>query len=302
MSNSFTCQGRFVDEETLVWLRSWIDSHTTWSRFHLAKELCKLWNWSTPNGQSKDFAARTFLRKLFERGLITLPPLRTCNQRKNGFVAPIATLTDVSSFVSSPASSIETPLTTLFPLSFVIPRGHSDEARRFDHYLASHHYLGFRRAVGENMKYLVRDRHGRDLACVLFGSAAWKTKPRDEFIGWNSETRARNLLWITNNTRFLILPWVRVPHLASHVLGRILRRIRNDWQAQYGHPVHLLETFVEQGRFVGTCYKAANWIYIGSTTGRSRQDRYRTLAVPIKDIYLYPLIPRFKEALLNENG
>lgn len=152
------------------------------------------------------------------------------------------------------------------------------------------------------MKYLVRDRHGRDLACVLFGSAAWKTKPRDEFIGWSRETRARNLLWITNNTRFLILPWVRVPHLASHVLGRISRRIRTDWRAKYGHPVYLLETFVEQGRFLGTCYKAANWIFVGSTTGRSRQDRYNTLAVPVKDIYLYPLIPHFKEAFLNENG
>lgn len=152
------------------------------------------------------------------------------------------------------------------------------------------------------MKYLVRDRHGRDLACVLFGSAAWKTKPRDEFIGWSQETRSRNLLWITNNTRFLILPWVRVPHLASHVLGRIIRRIRADWNTKYGHPVHLLETFVERDRFLGTCYKAANWKHVGSTTGRSRQDRHTTLNVPVKDIYLYPLIPHFKEALLNENG
>jgi len=152
------------------------------------------------------------------------------------------------------------------------------------------------------MKYLVQDRDGRDLACLLFGSAAWKTRPRDELIGWNHETRSRNLLWITNNTRFLILPWVRVPHLASHVLGRIIRRIRADWNAKYGHPVHLLETFVERERFIGTCYKAANWIYVGSTKGRGRQDRYTTLKVPIKDIYLYPLISHFKEALLNENG
>ena len=152
------------------------------------------------------------------------------------------------------------------------------------------------------MKYLVRDRHGRDLACLLFGSAAWKTKPRDQFIGWSHEARARNLLWITNNTRFLILPWVRVPHLASHVLGRIIRRLRTDWQVKYGHPVHLVETFVERDRFVGTCYKAANWICVGSTKGRSRQDRYNTLVLPVKDIYLYPLIAHFREALSNENG
>jgi len=109
-------------------------------------------------------------------------------------------------------------------------------------------------------------------------------------------------LWITNNTRFLILPWVRVPHLASHVLGRIIRRIRTDWQAKYGHPVYLVETFVERDKFVGTCYKAANWRCVGNTKGRSRQDRYNTLTLPVKDIYLYPLTAHFREALCNENG
>lgn len=298
MSNSFICQGRIVDEDSLIWLRSWIDAHPHWSRFRLAKELCALWNWTTPTGQLKDFAARTFLRKLLERDLIALPPIRTSKQRKGGFAAPVKT---ASTAISQPAS-IDASLSSLLPLSFIIPSGRSEEELRFHHYLAHHHYLGFHRTVGENMKYLVKDRNGRDLACVLFGSAAWKTKPRDEFIGWSHETRARKLLWITNNTRFLILPWVRVPHLASHVLGRIIRRIRTDWQAKYGHPVHLLETFVERDRFVGTCYKAANWMYVGSTKGRSRQDRYSTLVVPVKDIYLYPLIPRFKKALLNENG
>lgn len=298
MSNTFVCQGRHVSDEDLIWLRSWILNHPDWSRFRLAKELCNLWNWSTPTGQLKDFAARTFLRKLFERGLITLPPIRTDKQRKNGFATPLTII--VADFPL--ASTIETSLATLVPLSFIVPRGGSDEEQRFHHYLARHHYLGFHRTVGENMKYLVRDRQGRDLACVLFGSAAWKTKPRDQFIGWSHETRAQNLLWITNNTRFLILPWVSVPHLASHVLGRIIRRIRADWQTKYGHPVHLVETFVERDRFVGTCYQAANWMRVGSTKGRSRQDRYTTLALPVKDIYLYPLIPHFREALCNENG
>jgi len=298
MSNTFVCQGRLVNDNDLRWLSSLLESHPDWSRFRLAKELCKHWNWSTPAGRLKDFAARTFLRKLSERGLITLPPIRTEKQRKNGFAKPLTTDSAILPLVSS----IEMSLATLFPLSFIIPRSNSEEEYRFHHYLASHHYLGFHRTVGENMKYLVQDRDGRDLACLLFGSAAWKTRPRDELIGWNHETRSRNLLWITNNTRFLILPWVRVPHLASHVLGRIIRRIRADWNAKYGHPVHLLETFVERERFIGTCYKAANWIYVGSTKGRGRQDRYTTLKVPIKDIYLYPLISHFKEALLNENG
>jgi len=297
-TNPFICQGRLINDEVLMWLRSWISAHPDWSRFHLAKELCKLWHWSTSTGQLKDFAARSFFRKLFERGLITLPPIRTGKQRKKGFATAITTI----AAILPPASFIEASLATLFPLSFVMLCGNSDDEQRFNHYLARHHYLGFHRTVGENMKYLVRDRHGRDLACLLFGSAAWKTKPRDQFIGWSHEARARNLLWITNNTRFLILPWVRVPHLASHVLGRIIRRLRTDWQVKYGHPVHLVETFVERDRFVGTCYKAANWICVGSTKGRSRQDRYNTLVLPVKDIYLYPLIAHFREALSNENG
>ncbi len=297
-TNPFNCQGRLVNDEGLIWLRSWISAHPGWSRFRLAKELCKLWHWSTPTGQLKDFAARTFLRKLFERGLITLPPIRTNLQRKKGFATAVTTIAETL----PPASPLATPLVTLLPLSFITPHNNSDEEQRFNHYLARHHYLGFHRTVGENMKYLVRDRHGRDLACLLFGSAAWKTKPRDQFIGWSHEARTRNLLWITNNTRFLILPWVRVPHLASHVLGQIIRRLRTDWQAKYGHPVHLVETFVERDRFVGTCYKAANWICVGSTKGRSRQDRYTTLVLPVKDIYLYPLIAHFREALGNENG
>jgi len=298
MSNSFVCQGRLINDADIIWLRSWIDAHPHWSRFKLATELCNLWNWRTPTGQLKDFAARTFLRKLMERGLITLPPLCTYKRTKKGF----AVATNTTPADLPPALSIETQLETLLPLSFTIASNGSNEEGRFHHYLAHHHYLGFHRTVGENMKYLVRDCHGRDLACILFGSAAWKTKPRDEFIGWSHEIRARRLSSVTNNTRFLILPWVRVPLLASHVLGRVVRRIRTDWQAKYGHPVHLLETFVERDRFVGTCYKAANWVFVGTTKGRSRQDCYNTLIVPVKDVYLYPLIPHFKEALVNENG
>jgi len=140
----------------------------------------------------------------------------------------------------------------------------------------------------------------KSTACLLFGSAAWKIAPRDDFIGWDADTRKANLNLLTNNMRFLILPWVRVPHLASYILGNIARRISSDWLLKYGHPIYLLETFVEQGRFQGTCYQAANWICTGQTRGRSRNDRYATLKVPIKDIYLYPLIKRFREALIHE--
>jgi len=149
------------------------------------------------------------------------------------------------------------------------------------------------------MKYMVFDKEGRPLACLLFGSAAWKTAPRDDFIGWDADTRRRNLRFLTNNMRFLILPWIKVPHLASHILGRVARGISSDWIKKYNHPIYMLETFVEKERFRGTCYRAANWIYVGQTKGRSRNDRYSTLKVPIKDIYLYPLTKRFREILIS---
>jgi len=149
----------------------------------------------------------------------------------------------------------------------------------------------------ENLRYLVRDRQERPVACALFGSAAWKCADRDTFLGWDRAARERNLPGLTNNTRFLVPPWVSVPHLASHILGLIARRICSDWQAKYGHPVHALETFVERGRFRGTCYRAANWLRLGETQGRTRNDRDRSIQAAVKDVYLYPLIAGFRQEL-----
>jgi len=286
-----------VQPADIQWLQSWIVDHPSWSRYRLACELCKLWDWSTPTGQLKDFAARSLLLKLMARGLITLPPVRTEKRRVRGYASPISAPTEELQQPSAIASS----LADLTPLTLIIPESGSPEEHLCHHYLATHHYLGFQRTVGENLKYVVRDRHGRYLACMLFGAAAWKTRPRDLFIGWTDAIRTRRLSWVANNTRFLILPWVRVPHLASHLLAAILKRISADWQYKYGHPLHLIETFVERDRFQGTCYKAANWKLVGQTTGRSRQDRYSNLIVPIKDIYLYPLTHRFRELLCHED-
>jgi hypothetical protein len=138
---------------------------------------------------------------------------------------------------------------------------------------------------------------GRLLGCLLFGSAAWKCRARDEFIGWTQKQREQNLHLITNNTRFLILPWVRIPHLASWILGQVLRRLSDDWESKYGHRIVLVETFVERDRFAGTSYKAANWIRLGATTGRSRQDRQHNLQVSVKDVYLYPSCHEFRREL-----
>jgi hypothetical protein len=151
--------------------------------------------------------------------------------------------------------------------------------------------------VGENVQYLVRDAQGREVAVMVFGAAAWKVAARDEFIGWSVAQRRGGLQGITNQQRFLILPWVRVPHLASHLLGLAARRLSEDWQQRYGHRVWLVETFVEEDRFAGTAYKAAGWLRVGQTTGRTRQDRDRTHQVPIKSVWVKPLHPRFREQL-----
>jgi hypothetical protein len=163
--------------------------------------------------------------------------------------------------------------------------------------LAEFHYLGFGGTVGENLQYTVRCASGRLLACLVFGSAAWKCQDRDRFIGWTGRQREANLHLLTNNTRFLVLPWVRIPHLASWTLSAVLRRLSGDWQLKYGHPIHLVETFVQQDRFRATAYRAANWIRVGETTGRTRQDRFYSKETPVQEVYLYPLHPRFQRLL-----
>jgi hypothetical protein len=163
--------------------------------------------------------------------------------------------------------------------------------------LARHHYRGFHGAVGENLQYLATDSHGRELAVMVFGAAAWKVAARDRFIGWSPPQRQARLGALANQQRFLILPWVRVPHLASHLLGLATRRLSADWQACYGHRVWLVETFVELGRFAGTAYKAAGWLELGQTTGRTRQDRHRTLQSPRKSVWVRVLHPAFRQRL-----
>jgi hypothetical protein len=167
----------------------------------------------------------------------------------------------------------------------------------FECLLHRYHYLSHTSAVGLNLKYLVCERGGRPVACLLFGSAAWKCGVRDQFIGWSAPERERALQQITNNTRFLVLPWVEVRYLASHVLSRVARQLRADWQRKYARPLHLVETFVDTSRFVGTCYRAANWIDLGQTTGRTRQDRWNQIQVPPKRVLVYPLTSDFRSAL-----
>lgn len=291
VTESLTIQGRCLSPADLHGLRQWVKENPHWSRWRLSRELATRWDWRNGAGQLKDMAARTLLVKLDERGLIDLPPRRQIPTNRMRCGSPPAIEWP------EPLEPICCPLAPLEPLSLQEVSGEPASRAWVKEALARFHYLGFGGAVGENLQYVVRDAQGRPLACLVFGAAAWKCQARDQFLGWSPEQRQRNLGRIANNSRFLILPWVKVPHLASWILGRISRRLAQDWQAKYGHPIVVVETFVERERFRGTAYRAANWKPVGITAGRTRQDRHTCLQVPVKDIYLYPLQRNYREAL-----
>jgi hypothetical protein len=284
-------QGRRLDGPELENLRQWVSGHPGWSRRRLSVELASRWSWRNQAGQLKDMATRTLLLKLHQRGLLELPPRRQTPTNRMRCVASELALAQEA------PEPIGCALEDVGPLQVKEVSRDAAERAWVKGALGRYHYLGFNGAVGENLQYVISDAQGRRLACLVFGAAAWKCQDRDQFIGWSAEQRERNLTLIANNTRFLILPSVRVRRLGSWILGQINRRIAQDWRAKYGHPVVLLETFVEQARFRGTVYRAANWQRVGSTTGRTRQDRHTCLQLPIKDIYLYPLSCNFREAL-----
>ena len=283
-------QGRRIEPPEFRQLRDLVAGHPEWSRYRLSRELCALWDWRTPTGQWKDMAARTLLAKLAQRGWITLPERRVASPNRHRLTPPPERVWETTPITAS--------LSDLGPVGITEVSSQPAGRAEVRATLAKHHYLGYRTSVGENLQYLVQDRGGRLLAVLVFGAPAWKCAVRDQWIGWSPRQREPRLGRIANNSRFLIVPWVRVPHLASWILGAVGRRIAADWRHKYGHPVVLLETFVEVGRFAGTCYRAANWQALGATTGRSRQDRTRTLQVPVKEVYAFPLGRHFREALV----
>lgn len=285
-------QGRKITPADIQFIQQLLADNPSWGRTRLSKELCKLWQWYNPNGQMKDMACRSLLVKLEKADCIVLPP----SQSKWSKVPHNHSIPSVPHL----RQEVHCGLKTLMPIQITQVRQHPDDNALFSCLLSRYHYLGYSRTVGENMKYLIRDCAGRLLACLLFGSAAWKIAPRDTFIGWDRQRREKTLGYVTNNMRFLILPWVRVPHLASHILSLISRRISKDWTVRYGHSIYLLETFVDRSRFRGVCYRAANWCLVGQTKGRTRNDCNNTIKVPIKDIYLYPLVKNFRKELCHD--
>jgi hypothetical protein len=284
-------QGRRLGASELGEIRELIASNPLWHRRRISEELAQRWNWRNGAGQLKDMAARSLLLKLHERQLVNLPPRRRVPFNR------MSTGRQNSPKLAWDQRPITGTLQDLQPLKVEEISREPAERKLLESALREFHYLSHAGTVGENLQYCVRDRLDRPLVFVLFGAPAWKCQDRDAFIGWSIEQRERNLSLVANNTRLLITPWTQVPGLASWSLSRISRRIQEDWRRKYGHRVVLLETFVEQERFRGTVYQAANWRKVGRTKGRTRQDRRHRTEVPVKEIYLYPLQANFRGVL-----
>jgi hypothetical protein len=259
-------------------------------RTEISQQVCRLWDWRSPTGQIKDISARDMLRALDKAGRITLPPPRA--------VTHIAGNRPKIKRLEHNTEPVECPLAELLPIRLDMVNAGAD-LDEFKSFIDQYHYLAFDRTVGENMKYMARDRFGKPLACLLYGSAAWSCGDRDRFIGWDKGQRAANLMWMTNHVRYLVFPWVHVFNLASHVLALAARQISGDWMNKYGHGLVCLETFVDR-RFSGACYRAANWTRVGKTLGRGRDGGHHHAVMAEKDIYLYPLAKDFLQRLRGE--
>jgi hypothetical protein len=282
-------QGRRVDAADLTGVQALVDGNPDWSRHRLAKELCRRWGWRTPRGQLKTFAARSLLITLSQKYGLRLPPLREACRRIPWGVRPAQRL--------SARPLVEASLASLQPLSWQAGVVQSPAGERGLDYLREYHYLGCNRPVGTHLLYLVQDAQGRDLSVHLIGAAAWHCAARDRYIGWSSAARVAGLHRIGNHSRFLVLPWVRVPQLASHLLGALAGRICLDWPSQHGWRLELLESFVEIGRFAGACYRAAHWQEVGQTTGRTRQEKEHRASAPPKSVWVCGLEEGFRERL-----
>jgi len=281
-------RGRIIVDEDIALINRLIETNPADSRWALSKKLCQAWNWTQSNGSLKDMVCRGLMLELHRAGHIKLPPVKRHNpnplaQRKKPAVVKIDT------------APIDGKLSKIKPLRFCQVRG-SCEEKRFNGFIEQYHYLGYCHPVGEQLKYIVYAGQ-RPVACFAWSSAPRHIGCRDRFIGWSQHERKHNIHLIAYNSRFLILPWVRVKLLSSHLLGRMAKVVAADWQAVYSHPIYYLETFVDKKRFAGTCYKAANWICLGDTTGRGKNDRTHKPNRSIKAVWGYPLDKTFRRML-----
>jgi hypothetical protein len=282
-----TIRKKTIDESDIEQIQATVNEHWAKGRKHISRVLCRQWQWRQPNGQLKDMACREILLTLNRKGLIALPPrLNNANNHKRNKIIPL---------IAVDQTPLQAALCKLPPIEVKMVRG-TDAEPLYNSLIHYHHYLRYRQIVGNHLKYIayIGDQ---PVACLGWGSAAWSVKSRDAFIGWDKKTKEQRLHFVANNTRFLVLPWVQVKFLASKLLALNIKSISNDWMAVYQHPLYLLETFVEQNRFKGTCYKAANWIRVGQTKGIAKKGHDHLVHGNIKDVLLYPLRKDFRTKL-----
>jgi hypothetical protein len=280
-------RGRSLDQHDLDEIRQLVAGHWNQGRTAISKILCQRWQWRQANGQLKDMACRSLLLTLEKKGELTLPPRMQETYRFPRRADRRCYTIDTTEMAGAVAA--------FGSLTIKMVRQSPDEGL-WDYLIDRYRYLGSPWIAGSSLKYLAY-LDGRLVACLGWGSAAWKVAARDQLIGWNREQRERNLAKVVNNVRFLILSWINVRHLASKVLALNIRQLERDWFAFYQEPIYLLETFVETGRFQGTCYRAANWVKVGETTGRGKYDRFNQRSEPVKAVFLYPLSKKFREHL-----
>lgn len=289
MEQELIVRRRRIDPEDLELIRRLIREEGGRGRTHISRRLCEIWDWRQANGLFRQIACRDLLRRLHSKGLIELPPMLKAARRvgyKNHLQQPgLFDRIPLEGRLGEVADSI------------VIERVECRSQRQlFKSLIGAYHYLGYQQPTGAQIQYLVLHEQ-RPIACLSFGPAALKVAARDQFIGWSTPQRQERLPWLVNNDRFLVLPDVRVRHLASWLLSRCLRRLRDDWHKLYRHEVVLCETFIEQRRFRGSCYAAANWICVGQTQGRGRNDRYNRAQLALKSVWLYPMRHDFSQRL-----
>jgi hypothetical protein len=284
-------RGRAITQADIVFIRELIAKNPSLSRRKLSAELCRAWNWVQPNGELKDMVCRGLMLLLHRQGQIELPAKRreTLNPLAN---RPKPSL-DEDAVDKSP---VDGRLSDIQPIEFRPVRRKGSDEQLFNGLIERFHYLGYTQPVGEQMKYLVFGGN-RPVACFSFSSAPRHLGPRDRYIGWTAEVRRRNIHLVAYNSRYLIFPWVRVRYLASHLLSKVVKILSADWERLYHHPVHFIETFVNAPRYKGTCYRAANWVYMGKTTGRGKDDQTNKPNRPVKQVLGYPLVKRFREKL-----
>ena len=288
MSLQFKYRGKVVTDDDIAFIRQLIIDNSNDSRWALSKKLCGAWNWLQPNGALKDMVCRGLMLELHRAGHIRLPAKKRCVN--NPFVNR-----KKPAKVTIDQSRVDAKLSDIKPLQFCQVRRTASE-KLFNSLIEHYHYLGYCHPVGEQLKYIVYSQQ-RPIACLAWSSVPRHIGCRDRFIGWSAHSRKEHIHLLAYNTRFLILPWVRVDCAASHILARMAKIVCQDWQTIYNHGIYFLETFVDKQHFAGTCYKAANWIYLGDTTGRGKNDQTNKANRSIKAVWGYPLHKHFRTLL-----